>query len=488
MSRAPGFQPDRLREMAKTYYTDFRPAIELYNSEPKQFTQASDRGLTRLDELEQAAHEIDKLGEKRASIALKSVEEVSSIARVLLIALVGGLILIGATLAYAAVRMVGQIREAREQLARALRAKMDFLADASHELRTPLTVVHTNAEVGAQLEVDPSQREIFEDIVNESSQMSRMVENLLFLARSDSESPPLEMEIIAVPTFLAALEGRAEPLARGRGASFEANLSGEGYLRADPARLEQAVLILVDNAAKYSSDGKLVTLFATTESGELLIRVEDRGPGIPEEHLPHIFERFYRVDKARTRKQEGAGLGLSIAQTIVQAHGGRIEAESHIGEGTQMSLHLPLAADESGRTRHPHTRTGPCVARASPRRTPQSRQEPAEALRRTALPLLDARHLEAAAWPLAAVAALPDRHARNLGDESLGHAANLGVLRCQSGQRTTVAPNDKGAVPLLDFRQSAQLVEHAGGRLEPRACAVRRCSLALSQAATYRPQ
>ena len=353
-------EPDQLREMAKTYYSDFRPAIALYDSEPKRFTKASDRGLTRLDELEQAAHEIDKLGEKRASIALKSVEEVSNIARVLLYALVGGLILIGATLAYAAVRMVGQIREAREALARALRAKMSFLADASHELRTPLTVIHTNAEVGAQLEEDPSQREIFEDIVNESSQMARMVENLLFLARSDSESPPLEMEIIAVPAFLASLEGRAEPLARGRGASFEANLSGEGYLRADPARLEQAVLILVDNAAKYSPDGKQVTLLATTESGELLIRVEDRGPGIPEEHLPHIFERFYRVDKARTRRQEGAGLGLSIAQTIVQAHGGLIETDSRLGEGTRMSLHLPLAAEpvQSGRTANMGTRDG----------------------------------------------------------------------------------------------------------------------------------
>lgn len=199
-------EPDRLREMAKTYYTDFRPAIELYDSESKQFTQASDRSLVRLDELEQVAHEIDKLGEKPASIALKSVEEVSSIARVLLIVRVGGLILIGAAFAYAAVRMVRQIREAREALARALRAKMDFLADASHELRTPLTVVHTNAEVGAQLEEDSSQREIFEDIVNESFQMSRMVENLLFLARSDSESPPLEMEIITVSAFLAALK------------------------------------------------------------------------------------------------------------------------------------------------------------------------------------------------------------------------------------------------------------------------------------------
>jgi two-component system, OmpR family, sensor histidine kinase VicK len=338
-------QPDRLREMAKTYYTDFRPAIELYDSEPKQFTQASDKGLVRLDELEQAAHEIDKLGEKRASIALKSVEEVSSIARVLLIVLVGGLILIGAAFAYAAVRMVRQIREAREALARALQAKMDFLADASHELRTPLTVVHTNAEVGAQLEEEPAQREIFEDIVNESSQMSRMVENLLFLARSDSESPPLEMEIIAVPTFLAALKGRAEALARGRGASLEANLSGEGDLRADPARIAQAVLILVDNAAKYSPAGERVTLTAKTEAGELLIRVEDRGPGIPEEHLPHIFERFFRDDKARGRKQGGAGLGLSIARTIAQAHGGRIEVESHVGEGTKMSLHLPLDAE-----------------------------------------------------------------------------------------------------------------------------------------------
>jgi signal transduction histidine kinase len=338
-------EPDRVREMAETYYTDFRPAIELYDAEPKQFTQASDRGLARLDELEQAAHEIDKLGEKRASIALKSVDEVSNIARLLLLVLVGGLILIGATLAYAAVRLVGQIREAREGLARALRAKMNFLADASHELRTPLTVIHTNAEVGAQLEEDPSQREIFEDIVNESSQMSRMVENLLFLARSDSESPPLEMQIIAVPTFLAALKGRAEALARGRGASLEATLSGEGDLRADPARLEQAVLILVDNAAKYSPAGERVTLTAKTESGELLIRVEDRGPGIPEEHLPHIFERFFRDDKARARKQGGAGLGLSIARTIAQAHGGHIEVESHVDEGTRMSVHLSLDAE-----------------------------------------------------------------------------------------------------------------------------------------------
>lgn len=341
-------RPDRLREMAKTYYAGFRPAIELYDSEPGEFTEASDLGLVRLDELERATHEIDKLGEERASVALRSVEQVSDIASVLLVVLLGGLILAGATLAYAAVRMVDQIREAREALARALQGKMDFLADASHELRTPLTVVRTNAEVGAQLEEDSGLREIFEEIVNESSQMSRMVEDLLFLARSDSESPPLEVATVAVQTFLAQLQVRAEALARGRGTSFETDLSGEGELRADTARIEQAVLVLVDNAAKHSPPGERVTLAATTGSGELHIGVEDRGPGIPEEHLPQVFERFYRVDKARARKQGSVGLGLSIAKTIVEAHGGRIEAENRTGKGTRMSIHLPLATPSRG--------------------------------------------------------------------------------------------------------------------------------------------
>lgn len=336
-------QPDQLREMAETYHADFRPALRLHNTEAGKFTETSDRGLTKLDELEQATHEIDKLGERRASIALRSVEQVSDTSRVLLLALFSGLIMIGATLAYAAVRMVGQIRDVRETLARALQAKMDFLADASHELRTPLTVVRTNAEVGAQLEKEPAQREIFEEIVKESSQMTRMVEDLLFLARSDSDSPALEMATVAVPTFLVHLRARAEALVRGRGVRLEVDLDGEGDLRADAARIEQAVLALVDNATKYSPPGERVTLAATTGSGELRIGIEDRGLGIPEEHLPHVFERFYRVDRTRARKQGSAGLGLPIARTIVEAHGGWIEAESRTAKGTRMLIHLPLA-------------------------------------------------------------------------------------------------------------------------------------------------
>jgi signal transduction histidine kinase len=127
---------------------------------------------------------------------------------------------------------------------------------------------------------------------------------------------------------------------------LEAKPSGEGRLRVDPARVEQAVLILVDNAAKYGPPEGPITLTTSTGSGELRITIEDCGPGIPEEDLPRIFERFYRINKERSRKRGGAGLGLSIAKTIAEVHGGRIDAESRVGGGTRMSLHFPLLAGQ----------------------------------------------------------------------------------------------------------------------------------------------
>jgi two-component system sensor histidine kinase VicK len=101
----------------------------------------------------------------------------------------------------------------------------------------------------------------------------------------------------------------------------------------------------VDNAAKYGPKGGVITLTSSARSGELRVVVEDRGPGIPEEELPRIFERFYRLDKARSRKLGGAGLGLPIAKTIVEAHGGRVEAMSRLGKGTKMTLFLPLLSE-----------------------------------------------------------------------------------------------------------------------------------------------
>jgi two-component system, OmpR family, sensor histidine kinase VicK len=172
--------------------------------------------------------------------------------------------------------------------------------------------------------------------------MARMVEDLLFLAKSDSASLPLEFDTVAAEPFLMELAGRAEVLARERGATLETELEGQGLVKMNPQRVEQAVLILVDNAAKYGQPGGKVTLASSVRSGELRIGVEDRGPGIPKEELPRIFERFYRLDKARSRRLGGAGLGLPIAKTIIEAHGGHIEAVSRLGEGTKMSLCLPL--------------------------------------------------------------------------------------------------------------------------------------------------
>ena len=235
-------------------------------------------------------------------------------------------------------------RKRMEQvLAQALQEKSDFLADVSHELRTPLTVIRGSAEVGLELERDCVHREALEDIVKESTRVQRMVEDLLFLARSDSGELPLNLERVDVPLFVAELAGRAAGLARERGASLKLGLTGEGQLRIDRARVEQAVLNLIDNAAKYGSAGERITLTSATRSGELCIEVADKGPGIPEAAFPHIFERYYRVDGTQAPKQGGSGLGLPIAKTIAEAHGGRIKVTSSVGDGTRMSLYLPLA-------------------------------------------------------------------------------------------------------------------------------------------------
>lgn len=350
-------QPDEIRTIANEYYADFRPAIELYEEDQAAFKEASDRGLGRLNELARVGEELDALGERLSEESLAKVDRATQTARVVLLAVIFGLLLVGGTLAYITVRVVNELRklhddqrEAARKLAEASQAKTDFIADVSHELRTPLTVLRGNAQVGLALGGDRERAELFQEIVEESRRMTRLVEDLLFLARSDAASVPLQMETVDVVPLLHELAGRAEALAEERGATFESTLVGEGQVRVDSARIGQAVLILVDNAAKYGSAGGLVTLSSgLARSGQLRIKVEDRGPGIPSEELPHVFERFYRVDKTRTRHEDGegpgqggTGLGLPIARTIVQAHGGRIEVMSQPEEGTKVSLYLPL--------------------------------------------------------------------------------------------------------------------------------------------------
>src|SRR5215217_4864336 len=236
---------------------------------------------------------------------------------------------------------VTERKRAEKTLAEVLRTRTEFMANVSHELRTPLTVIRGNAEVGLELGRDCVHEEILEDILRESNSMSRMVEDLLFLARSDSDSIPLEKQMVQVEWLLEELARRAEALARERDTSLQTTLSGEGRLQCDAQSIEQAVLVLVDNAAKYGKPGEPITLTSSRRQRELLIEVSDRGPGIPPEELPQIFERFYRSEGSS--RERGSGLGLAIAKTIAEAHEGSVEAQSRPGEGTRMSLRLPLA-------------------------------------------------------------------------------------------------------------------------------------------------
>nr|MBA3416359.1 hypothetical protein [Chloroflexia bacterium] len=342
---------ESIRETAERYYAAFRPATEVYESDPTAFAQASTIGLQQIAAMDMAAQQIDALGEDLVDAALLRVAQVTSAVRMVLFALVGGVALVGVALAVSVGRVLAGLRgsyareqEAARHLSRALRTKTDFIADASHELRTPLTVIRGNAEIGLSTADEAVRGAALVDIEHEAKRMGGLVDDLLFLARSDAGVPPLEREFLPARWLLGQVSKRAEALARQRGATLTTKITGEGYLEADPDRIEQAVLVLVDNALKHASAGGSVTLGAEARAGTLRIDVVDTGRGIPPEELPLIFDRFYQVGDRRARKKGGSGLGLSIARTIVQAHGGSLVADSTVGAGTTMIILLPLCA------------------------------------------------------------------------------------------------------------------------------------------------
>ena len=344
--------PRSIRETAERYYAAFRPAIERYDDDETAFARASTAGLRQIESMDRAAQQIDLLGEDLVDAALVRVEEVTTAERIVLVAMVAGAALVGVVLAVSVGRVLAGLRGsyAREQdatrhLSRALRTKTDFIADASHELRTPLTVIRGNAEIGLSTADEAVRAAALGDIATEAKRMAGLVDDLLFLARSDAGVPPLEREFVPVRWLLGGVAQRAEALARQRGATMTTEIGGDGYLEVDPDRIEQAVLVLVDNAVKHAAAGAEVTLRAEARAGALRIDVGDNGPGIPAEELPLVFDRFYQVGDRRARKKGGSGLGLSIARSIVQAHGGSLVADSTLGRGTTMTVVLPLCPD-----------------------------------------------------------------------------------------------------------------------------------------------
>jgi signal transduction histidine kinase len=223
-----------------------------------------------------------------------------------------------------------------------------FIADASHELRTPLTLLYADAEVllrgRERLKVEDAA--LLQDIVAEAKQMTRISDNLLTLARLDNSVLHREHEVVGLAALAQEGARRVQALAAQRSITIEVEISSDPSIIGDPMLLEQAVLILLDNAIKYNRSGGQVTLSTQVKEKRAILEVRDSGIGIAAEHLLYLGERFYRVDKARSREGGGTGLGLSIARSIVLAHDGEFSLASVPEQGTSVTLTFPLARGE----------------------------------------------------------------------------------------------------------------------------------------------
>lgn len=217
-----------------------------------------------------------------------------------------------------------------------------FTADASHELRAPIALIRTTAEVAVQKDRPASEyREALDEILEESERTSQMVDSLMLLARADSGRETLERQPVDACAIVRGAVEQGEKLARKHGLRFSANVpDGPIPIRADADAVRRALFILIDNAVKYTPEGGAIRVDLNARDGFAIAAVTDTGIGIAKEDLAHVFDRFWRADKARSREQGGTGLGLSIAKWIVETHEGSIGVDSALGKGSVFRLQV----------------------------------------------------------------------------------------------------------------------------------------------------
>jgi heavy metal sensor kinase len=226
-----------------------------------------------------------------------------------------------------------------------------FTADASHELRTPLAAIRAEAEIALARDagLPPEQRAMLGSILEECDRLTHLTDQLLALAREDAGVAPQQRETVDLAGLALGVAETMRPLAEAKELLLSASAPNPAPVLGDAGRLRQVFYNLLDNAIKYTPAGGAVKLGIKSEGENVVATVSDTGIGIPPEHLRHVFERFYRVDKARSREQGGTGLGLSIARSIVAAHGGSIEAASGPA-GAAFTVTLPRnGAEQEGR-------------------------------------------------------------------------------------------------------------------------------------------
>ena len=227
------------------------------------------------------------------------------------------------------------------------KTRRDFIANVSHELRTPLTSIqgYTETLLDAASHDDAS-REFLEIIRKNAARMSRLTEDLLTLARVESGEQRFDVQPVASGELLQEAVQSFREVARAHGVDLKIEDTAQSEVNADREAVHQVFSNLIDNALKYGGSGGSIILGAHPSPRGVEFYVQDFGPGIASEHLPRLFERFYRVDKARSRESGGTGLGLAIAKHIVLAHGGAIGAESELNHGSRFLFTLPLAQVE----------------------------------------------------------------------------------------------------------------------------------------------
>ncbi len=234
------------------------------------------------------------------------------------------------------------VRQSTAPIERSMEQMRRFMADAAHELRTPITTLRTRAEVAVAAARDPARdATTLEAVAREAARLGDIAGHLLTLARADAGERPVAREPLYLDDAVADAVDTVRALAESKGVRLDVARFEEARIVGDPALVRQLLLIVLDNAIKFTAAGGRVRLEIATRHGRAEVLVSDSGIGIPADQLPHVFERFYRGDAAR-RQAEGAGLGLAIARWIADAHGARIELQSTPGAGTSVRVSFPV--------------------------------------------------------------------------------------------------------------------------------------------------
>jgi heavy metal sensor kinase len=239
--------------------------------------------------------------------------------------------------------------ETLARLERSFELLKRFTADASHELRTPLTAIRSVGEIGIQQDGDREHyREVIGSMLEETERLSRLVENLLTISRADSGQIRLKQSTVALMPLVQGASSLLDVLAEEKGQTLSIDGDHSIHVEADGVILRQVVINLLDNAIKYSPQGGHISVrVVRSHPGSACVEVEDCGPGIPPEHRDKVFDRFYRIDEARSLEAGGAGLGLALAKWGAEAHGGRLELDS-TKTGCIFRLFLPVSAHVIG--------------------------------------------------------------------------------------------------------------------------------------------